>query len=265
MKKNKKEMDKKGIWKLVLTIAIAVLGACGITVAINVNDNGGFTVQIEYSPEAKPALIENDEGELLEDTTLPTVEEIDGGGEFKDEETGLSDLESEVFYDLGSIEWADTSSPEAFKESTYGICEYADNYFGAQCVSEARVFWQNYAGFNVTTCGTGLAKGMMNCADENAGDRFKVIWSVDEIQAGTWIVLDGATTGHICMALGPVSNGYVACYGQNQGGTPCPRGGAAGNVINLSVKNFIGGYTPIDYIVPEPEPTPIAPDTGIVK
>ena len=267
MNKNKKAISKEGIWKIVIAAVIAILGACGITVAINTTENGGLTVHIEYAPENLPALIENDEGEVLEDITLPTVEDIDGGGEFKDKDTGLSTSDGEVYYDLGAIEWVDTSTPEAFKESAYGRCIYANNYWGAQCVSEARAFWWDYAGFDVSTCGTGLAKGMMNCADENARDRFKVIWSVDEIQAGTWIVLDGATTGHICMALGPVTNGYVACFGQNQGGTPCPKGGAAGNVVNISVKNFIGGYTPYDYIVPDPdpEPTPSAPDTGIVK
>lgn len=267
VKKSKKSSKKnktniKDIIKIILPILIAILGGLGITIAINSTETG-FKVEIEYSSENIPALIENDEGVIFEDTTVPTVESVDGGGEFKDKDYGVSDLDIEVYYELGAIEEVNTDTPEAFKESVYGRCLYANNFWGAQCVSEARVFWWSYAGFDVSTCGTGLAKGMMNCAEENARDRFKIIWNVDEIQAGTWIVLDGSTTGHICMALSKVNNGYVACLGQNQGGIPCPGGGAAGNIINISVKNFIGGYTPIDYIIPEP--TPLVPDTGLIK
>ena len=67
------------------------------------------------------------------------------------------------------------------------------------------------------------------------------------------------------MALGKVNNGYVTCLGENQGGVPCEYGigGAGTNIINISVKNFIGGYTPIEYIeVPKVEPIPNSPDTG---
>ena len=110
---------------------------------------------------------------------------------------------------------------------------------------------------------------MMNCAEENARDKFKVIWNTKDIQKGTWIVLDGKTTGHICMALGKVKDGYVSCLGENQGGKACEGGigGAGTNIINISVKDFIGGYTPLDYIEPEPapEPAPSAPDTGKLK
>lgn len=265
-KNTKSKNDKKGIWKVLVPVIIAILGGLGITVAINTTETG-FKVEIEYSADVLPALIENDEGQIFEDTTLPTIEEIDGGGEFKDKDTGLSELDEELYYELGAIEWVNTDTPEAFKESVYGKCIIANNYWGAQCVSLARAFWWSYAGFDVSTCGTGLAKGMMNCAEDNARDRFEIIWNVDEIQTGTWIVLDGSYTGHICMAMGPVKNGYVACLGENQGGNACPGGGSSANVVNISVKNFIGGYTPVDYIVPEPEPepTPIAPDTSIVK
>lgn len=202
-------------------------------------------------------------GEIEND--IITVEEIDGGGMFKDN-LNVEEGESDFYYELGAIEQVDTSSPEAFKNSTIGRCIIANNYYGAQCVSLARAFWWSYAGYDVSTCGTGLAKGMMNCADENARDKFKIIWNQDEIQNGTWIVLDGSRTGHICMALGKARNGYVSCLGENQGGIPCEYGvgGAGTNIINISLKNFIGGYTPVDYIIPEPEPepTPIAPDTG---
>lgn len=254
-KSTKKKTERANLFKLILPIILALLSGLGITIAINTT-SGELEVKINYSNEP---VITGDEGEYIEE--IPTVDEIDGGGKFQDEEA--------TYYDMGAIEWVDTSSPEAFKNSTLGKCLYASNYYGAQCVSLARDFWWSYAGFDVSTCGTGLAKGMMNCAEDNAKDRFKIIWNTSEIQNGTWIVLDGSRTGHICMALGAVNNGYVTCLGENQGGVPCEGGGAATNIINLSVKNFIGGYTPLDYIIPEPEPepepTPITPDTGVIK
>ena len=263
MKKNTKKSSKKAnnsLIKLFLPLILAVAGGLGITLAITLPQGGKIEVTIDYSEET---VITGDEGNYEEE--IPTVEEIDGSGMFQDV-TGDEDGTS-FYYDLGSVEEVDTSSVEAFVESTIGRCLVFGNYWGAQCVSLARGFWLDYAGYDVSTCGTGLAKGMMNCAEENARNKFKVIWNTDEIQSGTWIVLDGSRTGHICMALGKVNGGYVTCLGENQGGVPCDYGigGAGTNIINISVKNFIGGYTPLDYIEPEPEPTPITPDTGLVK
>ena len=218
---------------------------------------------LELSEEPETTLVENDLGEV-EEADYPTVESVDGGM-FEDELTGLSSaLTTAVYNDLGAIESVDTSSPEAFRASTLGRCIIANNFYGAQCVSLARAFWWDYAGRDVSTCGTGLAKGMMNCAEQNAGDDFEIIYNRDEIIKGTWIVTDGTYTGHICMALSaPNANGYIACLGENQGGASCGQGigGSATNIINLSTKNFIGGYIPKTYI-PAPEPEPELPATS---
>lgn len=253
-------MKRRNLNLLWWCLPLAVLIILIITILIvKLNNDEDIKLNIEYSDNQ----ISFDLGESSEE--IPTVDAIDGGGRFQD--TINVDKDSDNFYyELGAIEDVDTSSVEAFKDSTLGRCIIASNYYGAQCVSLARAFWWSYAGFDVSTCGTGLAKGMMNCAEENAKDKFKVIWNTDEIQKGTWIVLDGATTGHICMALSKVNNGYVTCLGENQGGVPCAYGvgGAGTNIINISVKQFIGGYTPLDYIEPEPTPMPVpdAPDTG---
>lgn len=263
-KKTKKKNNKINILQksIIPAILAIIAGGIGITLAVNTN-HGQLEVKINYA--AEPVEV-GDEGAF--DEEIPTVEDIDGGGKFQDM-INVDGSEPALNYELGEIEKVDTSSPEAFKNSTLGRCIVANNYFGAQCVSLARAFWWSYAGFDVSTCGTGLAKGMMNCADENARDKFKVIWNTDQIQEGTWIVLDGSRTGHICMALGKVNSGYVTCLGENQGGIACDYGigGAGTNIINISVKNFIGGYTPREYIIPEPipQPVPISPDTGIVK
>ena len=273
-KQSKSKIQKKkntifNIPKLNFSLYV-ILGALAVALLI-----GGISVKLNegkieidlptytMSEEQLEPLYEGDLGEMDEDVI--TIEEIDGGGLFKDELNAMSG-EEDFYHELGAIEDVDTSSAMAFKNTTMGRCIVANNYYGAQCVSLARAFWWSYAGYDVSTCGTGLAKGMMKCSEENARDKFKVIWNKDEIQEGSWLVFDGTTTGHICMALSSVKNGYVSCLGENQGGRICGNGigGSATNIININVKNFIGGYTPLDYLEPEPEPepTPDAPDTG---
>lgn len=261
VKKSKNKSVKKDIWKIFTPLIVAIAGGLGLTLAITTNQ-GKIELKIDYAPE--PVMMEG-QGEY--DEEVPTIDEIDGGGMFQDQ-LNVDGSESALYYELGSMEQVDTSSVDAFKKSTLGRCIVANNYYGAQCVSLARAFWWDYAGFDVSTCGTGLAKGMMDCSEQNAGDKFKVIWNKDEIIEGTWIVLDGKTTGHICMALTKPQYGYVQCLGENQGGIPCEYGigGAGTNIINISLKNFIGGYIPLTYIPePEPIPVPLNPDTGIVK
>lgn len=220
---------------------------------------------ITYAETAVPAVIVNSEGEE-ETIDVPTVESIDGGL-LEDSETGFSPNE-ESYADLGWAETYDTSSPQAFKNDTLDKCIYAGNIYGAQCVSLARVFWWSYANRDVSTCGTGMAKGMMNCAEQNAGDDFYIYWadSKNQIQAGDWIIFDGGQYGHVGMALGPVTNGYVALLGENQAGKACEKGGAATNIINANTSQIIGFYRPKTYVEPEPEPipspTPITPKSG---
>ncbi len=252
---------KKKILYIIVIILSGLIGA-GIDVAIRPTENGitvDASYNIEFSEVQMPAEMENDQGEIIVDDNIPTVEEVDGGL-FKD------DFDADAG-DKGWSETYDVSSPEAFKNDTLGKCIIANNYYGAQCVSLARVFWWSYADRDVSTCGTGMAKGMMNCADENAGDDFEIYWrdSIDKIQAGDWLVFDGGMYGHIGMALGGNNNGYVALLGENQGGHSCGAnvGGSATNIINISLKNLIGFYRPKAYIKPEPTPQPI-PISGCV-
>ena len=252
---------KKKILYIIVIILSGLIGA-GIDVAIRPTENGitvDASYNIEFSDVQVPAEMENDLGEIVVDENIPTVEEVDGGL-FKD------DFDADAG-DKGWSETYDVSSPEAFKNDTLGKCIIAGNYYGAQCVSLARVYWWSYADRDVSTCGTGMAKGMMNCADENAGDDFEIYWrdSIDKIQAGDWLVFDGGMYGHVGMALGGNNNGYVALLGENQGGHSCGAnvGGAATNIINISLKNLIGFYRPKAYIKPEPTPQPI-PISGCV-
>lgn len=253
-KKSKKKNIKKLYWAL--TGIVLTAGVCiPVTVTLKLNDRQ-FEATVQYAPESQPAMVEDDRGEIVEEESIPTVEEVDGG-KFEDITTGLSITEGE-YADLGWAETYDVSTPEAFKNDTIGKCIYANNKFGAQCVSLSRVYWWSYANRDVSTCGTGMAKGMMKCAEQNAGDDFDIYWadSKDKIQAGDWLVFDGGQYGHIGMALGPLTNGYVALLGENQGGRACERGGAATNIININIKNLIGYYRPKAYIKPEPKPEP---------
>ena len=242
-------------WLISIIIVILIGGATGAVININV-ENGKFDATIEYSEEPMPAMVEDDKGEIIEEEAIPTVEEVDGG-QFEDITTGVSVTEGE-YDDLGWAETYNVSTPVAFRNDTLGKCIIANNRFGAQCVSLARVYWWSYANRDVSTCGTGAAKGMMNCAEQNAGNDFLIFWKHDAsgIQAGDWLVFDGGQYGHVGMALGPVSNGYVTLLGENQGGKACQGGGAATNIINISIKNLIGFYRPKAYIKPEPKPTP---------
>lgn len=247
--------SKRGIFYLLLVFGTACVFTLLLLNKISIKD---VTEVINVlSDKQLPAYITDDRGEveILED--IPTYEEVDGGL-FKDETTGLSINEGD-YEDLGWSEIYNVSSPDAFRNDTIGKCIRAGNIYGSQCVSLARVFWWSYADRDVSTCGTGMAKGMMDCAKQNAGNDFLVFWSdsKDQIQAGDWLVFDGGQYGHIGMALGNVVNGYVALLGENQGGRECEGGGGATNIINISVKKLIGFYRPMAYIKPEPSPDPI--------
>lgn len=268
------KLNTKLKWMIGILIVLALSVVAAIIVNININTQK-YEAAIKYSEEQQPAVVEDDRGEIKYEEYIPTVEEVDGG-RFEDASTGLSITEGE-YADLGWAEVYNVTTPESFRNDTLGKCIYANNRFGAQCVSLSRVYWWSYADRDISTCGTGMAKGMMNCAEQNAGDDFLIYWadSKDKIQAGDWLVFDGGQYGHIGMALGPVTNGYVTLLGENQGGRACEYGGAATNIININTKNLIGYYRPKAYIkpepkpepepTPEPKPEPAAPDTSIVK
>lgn len=206
----------------------------------------GFSIEI--SNKQVPAVM----APSIPQTDIITVEEIDGG-----------EIDQQVLDDINALgSFYDTSSYKAFIEATYGKCVVEGNKYGAQCVSLAQAFWTNYAGRSISTCGTGAARGIVACADYNAGQEFEYTTDLSKIIPGTWIVTNGGTWGHIAMAVGEYNNGYVTVYGENQGGEKCPEGGAKPNYINLSMKTFLGAFIPKSYI---PEPEPIIPVTGCIE
>lgn len=205
---------------------------------------------IEYAKTAVPTIIENADGTLSE-IDAPTVDYIDGGPVLeecpKDEECGL-----------GTYIWAPTESYQAFKDYTYGKCWNVDGAYGAQCWDLSSLHSMNYTKDNrvFSTCGTGGAKGMWACKEQNAGTEYDLVYNLADVRTGDILVFGNGIYGHTGIAAGPAQNGYIALLGQNQGGSACPGGGAATNIINMSTATFLGAFHPKTYTEPEPTPSP---------
>ena len=212
--------------------------------------------KIELSVTPVDTVLETEDGNI-EIKQYPTVESIDGGNVTCEEgqECGL-----------GRYVYAPTETYTQFKDYTIGKCWDTDDFpYGAkaQCWDLGDLFWQNYAGRNLSTCGTGGAKGAWNCKEQNAGDEFDLIYDKTKLQAGDWVIFNNGQYGHVGMALGGYNNGYIALLGQNQGGYTCAEGGQATNIINISLKDFAGAFRPKTYEKPEPEPEPEPTPTPI--
>ena len=214
-----------------------------------------LSANIELSKTQVPAIIETAEGEIEVD--LPTVEAVDSANV-----TGLLECqEDEVECGMGAYSYAPTETPQAFAEYTIGNCYNTDGSFDEQCWDYGDLFWQNYAGRRLSTCGSGAAKGTIvdGCWQINAGDDFEMVWDAKDLQYGDIAVFDNGTWGHLGFVVGAYNNGYIALQGQNQGGGLCPGStmGSRVNVINISLKHFAGAFRPKAYIKPEPEPEPL--------
>ena len=213
---------------------------------------------ITYHDTEIPAVIINDEGKE-ETIEVPTVDSIDGGEILHDEEC------TEEECGRGAYVYAPTDTYIAFKDYTYGKCWNVDGAYGAQCWDLSSLHSMNYTKDKrvFSTCGTGAAKGMWNCKEQNAGTEYDLVYSVYNTKVGDIAVFGGGTWGHTGVIAGPVVNGYVALLGQNQGGSTCPGGGSSTNIINISIKDFLGAFHPKTYVDPEPEPTPTPTPTPV--
>lgn len=241
--------------RIVFLIIISMLAGFGVNFTINQNDNGETVIETTFSIELSevqiPTILQTDAGEI-EVINAPTVEMVESDQVI--DEFGL---------DFGRGEYHDILSPESYRDAVLGKCIDLDGKLGSQCVDGFADFNFQYTGRWLSTCGTGTARGLWDCRDYNAGDDYELITDPLKLQSGDWIIFDGGEFGHVGMALGNYNDGYIALLGENQGGTPCPGGGSAFNIINISLKTFKGAFRPRIYITPEPEPTPI-PISGCV-
>ena len=242
-------------------IAIIVAAIVGVTLNINVNETETelkIEATIQYAEEQTPAIITEESGQgAIETSEIPTVEAVESNGPVT-EVNNESCPEGEECGMGAYVPTLDISSPQAFANQVLGQCIDVDGYYGAQCWDLMAAYFINYTGHTLYTCGTGAAKGTIadGCWQQNAGDQFTMIWNASEIQAGDIAVYSTGQWGHIGMAMGEYNNGYFTLLGQNQGGAACPGGGAAGNIINLSTRDFIGAFRPNIYIKPAPAPEP---------
>lgn len=204
--------------------------------------------KIVYASKPVPALLAD--GSTID---VPTIESIDDPAfETKTGEGGR-----------GSYIYAPTGTFNEFKDYTIGKCWDVDGWYGSQCVDLHNLFQMNYTKDQrwLDLCGTDAARGIWQCKEVNAGNEYELIYNASEIKTGDWIITGGGTWGHTCEAAGPYNNGYVACLGENQGGAACPNGGAATNIVNLSMGTFLGAFRPKTYV--EPSPTPPEPVVSV--
>lgn len=272
-------MSKKIIGCIVGGILLVAAAITGAVVNINI-ENGKTSATITFSTgeetqpvEIAPEIVENvsdieyGQGEItVNGEEIKTVEAVESNGPVTD----VNNTECPEGEECGrgaAFPQLNISSPEAFAKDVLGRCIDVDGHFGGQCWDEMAAFFLNYTGRTFSTCGTGAAKGTIQdgCWQINAGNEFTMIWNAKDIQPGDIAVYSTGTWGHTGMAMGYYNNGYFTLLGQNQGGAACPGGGAAGNIINLSTRDFIGAFRPNIYIKPEPtppepEPTPTPSD-----
>lgn len=258
-----KKIKEKAMAILIIALMLVAGGLLNANLQMELNKTDETTelvvksdFSITLSEEQKPALVENSEGEL-EEVSVPTVEEIDGN-QVLAPEGELPNLGEGAYYDI--------SSPQAFRDATYGKCIDMDGYYGSQCVDLAAAFWLSYANRWPSVCGTGSAYGLWDCREQNAGVEFDLILDPTQVKTGDITVFGGGANGHVGVAMGPEHDGYIALLGENQGGTPCAGGGAATNIINMSTKTFLGAFRPKIYIVPEePKEEPAIPFSHCVQ
>ena len=245
-------MKRNNIIKYIIYFAILLVGVLGgnainLVIRPSVTENVmDSTFSIELAKKNVPSLIETADG-LIEVNDYPTVESVDGNN--------LVGCVEETC-GLGHYIYAPVDTWQNFMDYTINKCWNTDDSFGAQCWDLADMYWQNLAGRNFSTCGTGGAKGSWNCKEENAGNEFVLIYDKTELRAGDWVIFNSGKYGHVGMAIGGYNNGYVALLGQNQGGSACDGGGSATNIINISLNSFVGAFRPKIYIEPEPTPEP---------
>lgn len=260
------KLNNKLKW-LIGVAVVAILGlVTGITINVNI-ENGKLDAHIVYSKETiAPEItditalkgVEAGQGEIkIDGEAIPTVEAVENNGPVT-EVNNPNCPEGEECGRGAYVPTLDISSPQTFANQTIGQCIDVDGYFGSQCWDSMAAYFINYTGHTLYTCGTGAAKGTIadGCWQQNATDKFTMIWDATQIQPGDIAVYSTGQWGHIGMAMGYYNNGYFTLLGQNQGGVACPGGGAAGNIINLSIRDFIGAFRPNIYIKPEPVPEP---------
>ena len=145
---------------------------------------------------------------------------------------------------IGSVTYKKMS--DWLKAIPLGSFVDTDGWFGAQCWDYANAFWRAQTGRTLQTGPNRSASDVWrNSRSVNAGNEFTLITAKKDIKKGDWIVTSESATaiGHIALAAENYNGGdTLACYGQNQGGTPVPSGGAVVSYTTLNITPFVGAF-----------------------
>lgn len=121
-----------------------------------------------------------------------------------------------------------------------------DGYWGAQCWDYANAFWKTQVNRTLQTGSHRSASDVWRQSRVvNAGTEFGTFSTKALIKRGDWIVMSGSAdaVGHIALAAEDYNGtNILQCYGQNQGGTPVPQGGAVISLTSISIADFVGGF-----------------------
>lgn len=124
-----------------------------------------------------------------------------------------------------------------------------DKHFGAQCWDYADAFWVSQVNRTLKTGSHhSAADAWRENSVHNAGTAFTRITQKSDIKKGDWVITGESQVsayGHIFLAAEDYNSSHpnsILGYGQNQGGTPIPAGGAAVNLTSLNISNFLGAF-----------------------
>ena len=207
-KKKKAKVSKKSLAAIiagaVVLIVALIVGAVlvnnghKINAIINYGENQKATItigeqEIEKIESGQGAVGDEVEAYKADGQDIPTVESVDSDGQQvnPEDEEPTECPEGEECGRGASFPYVDTSTPSAFLNATLGGCYNIDGYYDEQCWDYGALFFLNYAGHTLYTCGSGAAKGTIvdGCWQKNATDKFTMIWDATKLQAGDWVSL----------------------------------------------------------------------------
>ena len=148
-----------------------------------------------------------------------------------------------------------------FLDGTLNKSYDMDGYYGKQCWDYGDYFWLNQVHKDLSTGGTGEARGCWTvdlARRHNAGTQFELITDRTKLQRGDWVILNTGKYGHVGCVYSVITTGQTVCLqSQNQGTirTKVTR-------INISLNTFLGAFRYKEWNV---SPQQFLPEKGYWK
>lgn len=149
-----------------------------------------------------------------------------------------------------ALEVVPTTTYNAFRGAVMGRGFNVDDQYGFQCWDLGATLWGNVGGYSypyLSTGGTGYAYGIWNAREVNAGDKFILIYRLQDVKRGDMVVLDkgrfsGDVSGHNAFADEDYNGSNTMwLVGQNQE-NPNPTTGHVTTRNQMSVSKFLGAF-----------------------